>query len=95
MTLEWLRDLVMVILGIVVIGVLIFLSVLNFSLYKEAKELLKATKDILKTAKSVSSFIEEELVKPLIHVAAILQGVRMGLRAFSRFWRKEEGKKHE
>ena len=91
MGIDWFRDLVICIAGLVLTGVLIFITVMAYSLYKRAKSALDSTEAILATAQRVSSYVQDEAVKPLVQVMALVQGIRQGVDTFSTLFKKHRG----
>ncbi|MBA7666837.1 hypothetical protein ES703_74919 [subsurface metagenome] len=83
MDISWFRDLAIIILMLVATGVLITVTVLAFSLYRRGKHILDSVKDILDSVKAV--------VKPLVQIAAIIQGIRQGIDSASKFCKKKGG----
>jgi hypothetical protein len=74
MNIEWLRDLIIVINGIVSIGVLVFFALLAYSLYRRARPVLDTVSTISKLAAPV---------------VALIQGIRQGVVTFSEFFSKK------
>jgi Mg2+/Co2+ transporter CorB len=72
MSIEWLRDLIIIIAGIVTIGVLIFIAVLAYSIYRRMKPMLDV----------ISTF--SKLMAPLV---AMVQGIRQGIATFMEFFK--------
>ncbi len=72
MSIDWFRDLAISISGLVLIGVLIFVAVLSFSLYRRAKSILDSMKLTAKTIQGVSSYVGDGVVKPVMQVAAFV-----------------------
>jgi len=95
MSIDWFRDLVICIFGLVAAGVLIFIAVLLFLLYRRVRVILDSVKATSKTIQGLSSYVGDEVVKPVIEVAAIIQGVRQGIDTISRFFKKKEGGKSD
>lgn len=91
MSIEWYRDLFICILGLVAAGVLIFVAVLSYSLYRRIRSILDSIKTTSRTIQWISSYIGDEVVKPVIQVAAVVQGMRQGIGTISRFFKKQEG----
>ena len=91
MSIEWFRDLIIAISGIVLIGVLIFAAVLSYSLYRRAKPILDSLKTTSRTIQGLSSYVADEVVKPVIQVVTIIQGIRRGIDTFSKIFKKKEG----
>ena len=92
-TIDWFRDLIICIVGVVATGVLIFVAVLSYSLYHRTRSILDSVKTISRTVQTTSSYVQDKATKPLIEVAAIIQGVRQGIDAVSTLLRskKQEG----
>ena len=95
MSIDWFRDLVICIFGLVAAGALIFIAVLSFLLYRRVRVILDSVKATSKTIQGLSSYVGDEVVKPVIEVAAIIQGIRQGIDTISRFFKKKEGGKND
>lgn len=93
MSIDWFRDLVISIAGVLVIVVLLLVAVLTFSLYRRAKVILDATKTTTKNIAGISTYITNEVAKPIIQVVAFIQGIKQGVNAISRLFGKKEGEK--
>ena len=90
MGIEWFRDLVICIAGLVLAGVLIFIAVMVYSLYKRSKSALDSTNAILPTVQRFSSCVQDEAVKPLVQLMAVVQGIRQGIETFSALFKKHK-----
>ena len=88
MTIEWLRDLAVVIFGLVAAGVLVFLAVLAYSLYRRTRSILDSVRNVSKTTQDICSYAGSEVVKPLIQVATLIQGIRQGIYTISKLLKK-------
>lgn len=101
---EWFRDLVICILGIITIIFLIFIAILAQSLYRRSQSLI-ATVDLLcqransvldnlettsESMRGIMSDVKDALVNPVAQVIAVVQGVRQGINMVSKFFKKEE-----
>jgi predicted PurR-regulated permease PerM len=109
MGIEWLRDLVICILGIVTIIVLIFIAVLVSSLYRRSQSLIisldllcqraSSVLDNLETTsesmRGIISDVHKTLVSPASQIVAIVQGVRQGMNLVNKLFKKEEEKENE
>lgn len=91
MGIDWFRDLVICIFGLVAAGVFIFIAVLLFLLYRRVRVILDSVKATSRTIQGISSYVGDEVVKPVIEVAALIQGVRQGIDTISKFFKKKEG----
>ena len=95
MDIDWFRDLVICIWGLVATGVLIFAAVLSFLLYRRIRAILDSVRATSKTIQGISSYVGDEVVKPVIEVAALIQGIRQGVDTIGRFFKKKEGGRNE
>lgn len=95
MDIYWFRDLVICIFGLVGTGVLIFIAVLLYKMYSRTRSILDSARAISGTIRELSSYVGDEVVKPLIQTVTVIQGVRQGVDAISRFFKKQEGGKDE
>ena len=93
MSIDWFRDLIISISGLVLIGVLILFAVLSFSLYRRAKSILDSVKTTTKTIQGVSSYVGNEVIKPVTQIVTFIQGIRQGVDAASKLFRKKGGGK--
>ena len=85
MNIGWFRDLVICIAGLVAAGVLIFIAVLLYSLYCRTRTILDSMQ--------ARATIGDEVLQPLIQVVTLVQGIRQGIDAVSKFFKKKEGGK--
>jgi len=95
MSIDWFRDLVICIFGIVAAGVLIFLAVLLYLLYRRTRSILDSVKATSTTIQGITSYVGEEVVKPVVQVASMIQGIRQGIDTISKFFKKQEGGKDD
>ena len=93
MSIDWFRDLVISILGLVLIGLLILVAVLSYSLYRRARSILDSIKITARTIQGISSYVGDEVVKPVAQVVALIQGIRRGIDIMSTFFKKPQGGK--
>jgi hypothetical protein len=103
MDIGWFRDLVICIWGLVA-TVVIFLAVLSYSLYRRTRSVLNSVEAVSNRAASVVDSVEaiskairdivayvgDEVVRPVIQVTALVQGIRQGIDAIGRLFRKRE-----
>jgi len=87
---DWFRDLVLCVFGLVATGVFIFIAVLLFLLYRRVRAILDSVKATSRTIQDVTSYVGDEVVKPVIEVAAIIQGIRQGIDTIGKFFKKGE-----
>ncbi|NQT05708.1 MAG: hypothetical protein HQ577_06850 [Dehalococcoidia bacterium] len=89
MSIEWFRDLAIVIVGFGVTIVVISVGVLAFMLYRKLRPILDSVKSTAKRIEDISTIVEEEVSRPLAQLAAFVQGVRQAVGLFSGFTRRK------
>ena len=90
MSIEWIRDLVISITGIVVICVLIFIAVLSYIRYRQTRAIMKSLKTTAKTIEGVTSIVGDEVAKPMMKAVTFIQGMRMGINLINKFIKRKE-----
>ncbi len=88
MGIDWLRDLIICIFGLVATGVLIFIAVLLFSLYKRVRSVLDSVQAILGTVQNILAYTGDKLVRPAVQLLSMIQGIRQGIDAVRKFSKK-------
>ena len=91
MSIEWFRDLVICIAGLVSAGAIIFVAVLAYSCYRRARPILDSINATTATVQGISSCVRDEVARPLAEVVAIIQGVSQGINAATRLFKKQKG----
>ena len=90
MTIEWLRDLIIVIFGITAILATIIMVILAFAIYARIRPILKSVNKTTKTVERIVSSVEEAVAKPIAQIASFFQGIRKALGFMKRFTGQEE-----
>ena len=85
MGIEWFRDLSITILGFVTSGVLIFIAVLIYRLYRRANSALLLVKSTSKIAYDTVTMVQQG---PLITILTLIQGIRGGCKSLSKIFKK-------
>jgi len=91
MGIEWFRDLAISLSGLILIGVLIFIAMLAFLLYRRVSSILDSMKIVSKNVQGISSFVTDEVAKPLIQMVAFVQGIRQGIDAIGKLFKRKKG----
>lgn len=89
MSIEWFRDLVLIIFGLGATASLVFLAVLAYLCYRRLGPVMDSLKKTAKTMENISSAVEEEVAGPLAKVIAFVQGIRQAIGLVRRFTEKE------
>ena len=92
MTIEWLRDLVIIVSSILMVVLLASTAIIAFLLYRKIRPIMESIKEVAATAEEIAS-CAKELAKPIIIVASLIKGFRRGAKASSNF--KKKGDKDE
>lgn len=88
MTMEWFRDLVIVITGIVVVAMSAFMALILFTSYTRIKSILDSVKATSMTVQETSVCLKAEATK-LVQMLALIQGVREGVQVVSKIFEKK------
>ena len=96
MGIEWYRDLIICLSGVVAIVVLVFIAILSYSSYRKITQVFNSIKDTSTAVRGIASDVREEIISPVAQVMAIIQGVRQGISMANQFFKKsqQEGGKH-
>ena len=91
MSIEWLRDLFIIIFAIAAIGTLIFFALLIYSVYKRSKSTLYAVENTTVSVQNISFLVQEQLTgnAPILQAITVLRGVREGVDIFNKIFRKK------
>ena len=57
----------------------------------ERKSTLESIENISATIQGIFGSIEDDIIKPLVGVASLIQGIRQGINAVSGIFKKEDG----
>jgi hypothetical protein len=90
MGIEWFRDLVICISGLVITIVVIFVAVLAFLFYKRVQPILNSLKVTAATVQEVTSTVKEEVIKPISQFGALIRGIAEGIQLAAKFFKKKE-----
>ena len=88
MDIEFLRDLIIVLSGIVITLVFIFIGFLVYSLYTKVNRILKSLKTTAAEIEALTTLISDEVSKPLIQTAGIAHGLAVAFGAINKIFRK-------
>jgi hypothetical protein len=88
---DWFRDLVICIGGVVFTVVIIFTTVLIYKLYLRIRAVLDNMKTTAASVERISGYMESEIAKPLVQMAAFIQGAYQGIESISKIFRKDRG----
>ncbi len=106
---EFFRDIVICVLGVITIAVLILIAILAVSLYRRSKYLIGTIELLCQKADSVLDDFEatantmrgivvdirEAVTNPIAQIIAVVQGIRQGINLVGKFFKKEEEQGNE
>lgn len=90
MEIEAIRDAVIIVSGMVIALVAILLAVIAYVLYRKISRILKSATTIATKVETLTSIAADDIGKPLIQFAGIVQGIVWGIHSIKRVFRKEE-----
>jgi hypothetical protein len=90
MEIEAFRDVVIIVSGVIIILVAILLAVIAYIVYHKINRILNSTRTIATKVETLTTTVTDDIGKPLIQVAGIVQGIACGMRRIKRIFGKEE-----
>lgn len=94
MTIEWLRDLIIVIFGIAATLAVVIMLILAFMLYGRVKPVLRSAEKTAKTVERITNSVEEAVAGPLAQVISFVRGIAKAV-GMVRDFTDREGKRNE
>ena len=91
MGIELLRDLAVIISGLMVTLVAILVGVISYLLDSRLHGILGSEKTTTVNIESLATVASDEIGKPLIQATGVVQGIARGISAASRIFKKEGG----
>jgi hypothetical protein len=91
MSIEWFRDLIIVIYGFLGIIVLIFVIIIATLIYKKTRTVLNSIQATTNEVKQIIDTIKAEFVDPVVQAMAVVQGIKQGISTISKLFRKDQG----
>ena len=86
MSIEWFRDLSIVILGFVATAVLIFTAILVYRLYRTLTTTLLLVKEVSEITLDTVTLMHKG---PLAMILVLIQGIREGFHGINKVFKKE------
>jgi divalent metal cation (Fe/Co/Zn/Cd) transporter len=85
-----LRDVVIIVSGLVVSLASIFVTVVVYLVYYRVRRILKSTSTIAAKAEVLATTAIDKIGQPLVTVAGIIQGIACGIRGINSIFKKGE-----
>jgi tellurite resistance protein TehA-like permease len=93
MDIAWFRDLSVIVLAIGVVIMAIIMAVIALKLYRKIRPIIDSVKATAANVQEISAFVKEAVVKPIICISTIIQGIRQGIEGFTNMFKKEKEEK--
>jgi uncharacterized protein YoxC len=90
MSIEWFRDLILIIWGIAGIAITLTIGFLAVMLYRRIRPALDSIKTTTKTVEKITSAVSDEVAGPLSKVAALVQGIRQASSLINQIRNRRE-----
>lgn len=90
MSIEWFRDLIIIIWGIASTVVVVIIGILAYLFYRRIQPALDSLKATTKTVENITSTVGEQVAGPLAKVAAFVQGMRQAVSLVSQYRNRKE-----
>ncbi|MBI4302898.1 MAG: hypothetical protein HY665_00960 [Chloroflexi bacterium] len=91
MSIEWFRDLVIIISGLLLIGTLILFSVISYLLYRRVNRILVSMEIVSARLRELCDLMSE-IAKPLLSIANFFFGLRKGVENIGNIFRGRKEK---
>ena len=88
MDIQLIRDLVIIIAGIVVTVAAILVAVIMASVYRKVNDIIKSAKRAVIKLEALAITTGGELCKPVIRAAGFIQGIACGIREMGKIFKK-------
>ena len=94
MSIEWFRDLVICIFGVMATVAIILITILVVSLYRKSRAVLQSVEATSKNIQEITSSLRKKFISPVAEMGAFFQGIYKGIEAINKIFSKREGGKH-
>lgn len=88
MEIETLRDVVIIVSGIMVTLAIIFVAVIVYVVFHKINRILKFATTVATKIEALTTLATDEIGKPLIQLAGIIQGVACGIRGINNIFKQ-------
>jgi hypothetical protein len=90
LTIEWFRDLTIIIYGVVGAVFLIVLGVMAFALFRRITVILDSLKVTTANIEEISTVAKEQIVKPIVQFGSVFQGIAKWVEMISGYFKKSK-----
>ena len=94
MSIEWFRDLVVCIFGVMATVTIILITILVVSLYRKSRAVLQSVEATSKNIQEITSSLRKKFILSTAGMGALIQGIYKGIEAIDKIFGKRKGGKH-
>jgi uncharacterized protein YoxC len=85
-----LRDIILIIWGLIATVAMVFISIILFLFYRKTTSVLDSTDSMVNKVSSIVEYINTEVVKPVSRFGMMFQGIMQGIGIFGSIFKKKE-----
>jgi hypothetical protein len=89
-TIEWFRDLTIIIYGLIGAIFLVVLGIMAFALFRRISVILDSLKVTSANIEEISSVAKEQFVRPMMQVGGVIQGITAWIEKISSYFKKSK-----
>jgi hypothetical protein len=89
-TIEWFRDLVIIIYGLVGAVFLVYIGIMALSLFRRLEFIMDSLKVTSSNIQEISTVAREQMVKPIMQVGSVFQGITRWIEMISGYFKKSK-----
>ena len=90
MTIEWFRDLTIIIYGLVGAVFLISIGIMAFAIFRRLKVILDSLTVTSSNIQEISTVAKDQIVGPIMQVGSMFQGITKWIEMISGFFKKSK-----
>ena len=90
MTIEWFRDLTIIIYGLVGAIFLISIGIMAFVLFRRLKVILDSLKVTSSNIQEISTVAKEQIITPIVQMGSVFQGITRWIEMISGYFKKSK-----
>jgi len=87
-TIEWFRDLIIIIYGLVGAAFLISIGIMAFRLFRRLQDILDSLKVTSSNIQEISTVAKEQIITPMVQVGNVFQGITRWIEMISGYFKK-------
>ncbi len=88
MTIEWFRDLTIILYGLVGAVFLVAAGLMAFALFRRLTVILDSLKVTSSNIEEISTIAKQQIVKPIMQVGSVFQGITRWIEMISGYFNK-------